>query len=297
MVTKRSIRCVTSTGDFCGEGAVWHPQEDAIFWVDINGFLLHRYDVKTGNVQTWKFDQPPTAVVLTTDPERIGLILGGRVVLWNIRQCQTTATLFELPGWPKERCNDARVAPNGILWVGTMQNNVASDGAPLPITEYIGQLFSLEANGTTKVWRTGMGIENSADWSPDFTRMYFADTLLNRIYRCTFDVSGNSIGPSEVFNEGFARGVPDGSSMDAQGYLWGCRHGGGCLVRIAPDGTIAEVVDMPAKNPTTCRFGGPDWKTLYITSAGEDAPEEGGGGSLFAMEVDTPGLPTTPFRL
>ena len=292
-----SIRCVAATQDVCGEGAVWHPQEDAVFWTDINRFLLHRYDVNTGDVQTWKFDQPVSAVVLTTDPQQIGVILGGRVVLWNIRRQQIAATLFELPGWPKERCNDARVGPNGILWVGTMQNNVASDGGDLPITESIGQLFSLDATGATKVWRTAMGIENTVAWSPDAAQMYFADTLLNQIYRCSFDESRNSIGNSEIFNEGFARGVPDGSSMDAEGYLWNCRHEGGCVVRFAPDGTVAEVVDTPAENPTTCTFGGTDRKTLYITSAGRDTPKEGGGGSLFAMDVEVPGLPTTPFRL
>jgi sugar lactone lactonase YvrE len=297
MVTKRAVRCVASTGDFCGEGAVWHPQEDAVFWTDINRFLLHRYDVKTADVQTWKFDQPVTAVVLTTDPEQIGLILGGGVVLWNVRGQRTATTLLELPGWPVARCNDARVDPSGILWVGTMQNNVASDGGDLPITKSIGELFSLNSRGETRIWRTGMGIENTVAWSHDAGQMYFADTLRNQIYRGTFDVGQSSVGSSEIFAEGFARGLPDGSSMDVEGYLWNCRHGGGCVVRFAPDGSVAEVIDTPAKNPTTCTFGGKDWKTLYITSAGQDAPEECGGGSLFAVEVETPGLPTTPFRL
>jgi sugar lactone lactonase YvrE len=296
-MTKRLIRCVASTNDFCGEGAVWHPQDDAVFWTDINRFLLHRYGVKTGEVETWKFEQPVTAVVLTTTPEQVGLILGGRVILWDIRRHRTVATLFELPHWPEARCNDARVDPSGVLWVGTMQNNVASDGGDLPVTEFVGQLISLNAGGGGKLWRTGMGIENTMAWSPDATQMYFADTLRNQIYRCAFDASASRIGTAEIFAEGFARGLPDGSSMDAEGYLWNCRHGGGCVFRFAPDGTVAEVIDTPAKNPTTCTFGGKDWKTLYITSAGESAPVAGGGGSLFAMEVETPGLPATLLRL
>lgn len=298
MLKMRSIRCIASTQDVCGEGAVWHPQEEAIFWADINRCLLHRYAVKTGSLETWQFDQPVTAVVLTTDYEKIVVVLGGRVVLWDIHRQHMVATLFELPGWPAERCNDARVDPNGILWFGTMQNNVASDGGTTPVNEWIGQLLSLDSSGEMKRWRSGFGIENTIAWSPDGGQMYFGDTLQNRLYRCSFDLGQSSIDDCTIFYEGFERGLPDGSAVDSEGYLWNCRYGGGCIVRIAPDGTVADVIDTPVANPTTCAFGGADLKTLYFTSAGEQRlGEESMEGALFSMQVETPGLFSTPFRL
>jgi len=298
MLKTRPIRCIASTQDVCGEGAVWHPQEDAVFWTDINRCLLHRYTVKAESFETWQFEQPVTAVVLTTDHEKIVVVLGGRVVLWDIHRKHMVATLFELPGWPAERCNDARVDPNGILWFGTMQNNVTNDGGSTPVTEWIGQLFSLDANGSTKIWRNGLGIQNTIAWSPNGGQMYFGDTLQNRLYRSPFDLSQSSIGDCTIFHEGFERGLPDGSAVDSRGYLWNCRYGGGCIVRIAPDGTVADVIDTPVVNPTTCAFGGPDLKTLYFTSAGErGSGEETIEGALFSMQVETPGLLSTPFRL
>lgn len=277
---------------------MWHPQEDAVFWTDINRFLLHRYLVRSGALDTWRFEEPVTAVALTTDSGQILLVLGGRVILWDTHRQQTVATLFELPGWPGERCNEARVDPNGILWLGTMQNNVTSDGGSTSVNEWIGQLLSLDAHGTAKVWHTGIGITNTIVWSPDGGLMYFADTLRNRFYRCVFDLSQSSIDIPAIFYEGFPRGLPDGSAMDAAGYLWNCRYGGACIVRISPDGTIADVIDTPVANPTTCTFGGPDGKTLYFTSAGEWFSDAGSvEGSLFSFQVETPGLPSMPFRL
>jgi sugar lactone lactonase YvrE len=86
--------------------------------------------------------------------------------------------------------------------------------------------------------------------------------------------------------------------MDSQGYLWNCRYGGGCIVRFAPDGSVAEIIETTVKNPTTCAFGGHDLKTLYITSAIAPDTQEGEiGGALFEMQVDVAGLPSNRFRL
>ena len=86
--------------------------------------------------------------------------------------------------------------------------------------------------------------------------------------------------------------------MDSEGFLWNCRYGGGCVVRVAPDGTIDRVIDMPADNITTCTFGGADLTTLYITTAAADrAPEDRLAGSLFAIETGVRGMPENVFNL
>jgi sugar lactone lactonase YvrE len=295
---QRDMHCIAATRDICGEGVAWHPEEAAIYWTDINRRLLHRYTLSGANIDTWQFDQPATAVALTCDPEQLVIVLGGSVILWNTKSCHHTATLFRLPSWPAARCNDARVGPDGALWFGTMQNNVRSDGGSTVITESLGELLCLDMRGSAKVWYTRIGITNTVAWSPAGDRLFFGDTLSNRIYVSAFDKSLSSIAQPVTFTEGFSRGLPDGSAMDVQGCLWNCRYGGGCIARFAPDGAVAEVIETPVKNPTTCAFGGPDLKTLYISSATAPDSNEGElGGALFSMPVEVPGIPSNRFLL
>jgi sugar lactone lactonase YvrE len=179
-----------------------------------------------------------------------------------------------------------------------MQNNVRSDGTTAPITENLGELLCLDASGRTKVWHASIGIANTVAWSPAGDRLYFGDTLRNLIYSCEFDAGSGPATPPGTFTKDFSRGLPDGSAMDLEGYLWNCRYGGSSIVRFAPDGSVAEVIETPVKNPTTCAFGGEDLKTLYITSAMDTDSDEGGlGGSLFSMQVEVAGLPSSRFRL
>jgi sugar lactone lactonase YvrE len=292
------MHCIAATKDVCGEGVVWHPEEAAIYWTDINRRLLHRYQLSSSDVATWQFDQPVTAVVLTEDPEQLLIVLGGGVIFWNTKSYRSSAPLFQLSSWPVTRCNDARVGPDGALWFGTMQNNVRDDGSGIDLTQNLGELLCLDVKGRTQVWQTGIGIANTVVWSTSGDRLFFGDTLRNCIYVSAFDRSLSSISQPVIFTQGFSRGLPDGSAMDSQGYLWNCRYGGGCIVRFAPDGSVAEVIETPVKNPTTCVFGGLDLKTLYITSAIEPGAQEGEiGGALFEMQVDVAGLPSNRFRL
>jgi len=292
-----SLRRLASTQDICGEGCVWHPQQNAAFWTDINRGLLHRCSLASGNVESWAFDQPVTAVALTTQEHLLALVLGGRIVLWDSRAHRETDVLFRLPGWPAFRCNDARVDPAGVLWFGTMQNNVRPDGSAAQVTEWQGALYSLAAGGEAKQWQNGFGIVNTLAWSPTGETMYFGDTLVNCLYRGAFDSVRSRLEGRESFFAGFARGLPDGSTIDAEGYLWNYRFGGACIVRIAPDGAIAGIVDTLVRNPTTCAFAGSDGATLLFTSAADTTQPGDAEGSLFALDVGVRGTLGTPLQL
>jgi sugar lactone lactonase YvrE len=180
-----------------------------------------------------------------------------------------------------------------------MRNNVGRDGNNLE-GEFgtAGKLFQVDGDGRHLVMQTGIGISNTICWSPRADRFYFADTVTNETWVFDFDVSSGKISNKRPFLKDFERGKPDGSAVDQDGYLWNARYGGGCVVRIAPDGTVDRIVELPASNITTCAFGGDGLKTLYITSArnGDGKPERLEG-SLFAMAVETPGLPENRVRL
>src|SRR6202012_127024 len=235
-------------------------------------------------------------VVLTNPEQLIGLVVGRKIVVWDIRTHKIVEDLYRLDEWPYVRCNDARVDPAGILWFGTMQNNVRDDGTTGSVTERRGALFSLAAGFQAKKWYDGFRISNTVAWSPDGATMYFGDTLENTLYRGSFDAVNSRLEGREVFFTGFGRGLPDGSAVDAEGYLWNCRYDGSCVVRVAPDGSIAGVVETPVKNPTTCAFGGDSLSTLFFTAA-EAAEEEPQAlvGSLFSLRVPVRDYPLRLF--
>jgi sugar lactone lactonase YvrE len=249
-------------------------------------------------VETWSFGEPVTSVVLTNHEQLIVLVLGGRIVVWDTRAHEIVRELYRLPQWPDVRCNDARVDPAGVLWFGTMQNNVRDDGTTGSVTERRGALFSFAAGLQAKKWCDGFRISNTVAWSPDGATMYFGDTLEDTLYRGSFDPVNSRLEGREVFFTGFGRGLPDGSAADAEGCLWNCRYDGSCVVRVAPDGSIAGVLETPVKNPTTCAFGGDSLSTLFFTaSASAEEQPQTLAGSLFSLRVPVRGLPVTPFRL
>jgi sugar lactone lactonase YvrE len=292
--------CVAPTGDWTGEGAVWHAEEKALYWVDIQRFLIHRLDTESASVASWFFADPPTALALTDRADTLLVALGGGVILWQPRNDARAALAHPEKNWPRARMNDGRADPAGYFWVGSMQNNVvAGTGADVPITDKaLGRLFRVAADGSSTVEKTGIGITNTLCWSPDWKRFYCGDTLQNAIYVWDYDTANGTIANERPFFSGFGRGSPDGSAMDRDGFLWNARYGGGCVVRVNPEGQVDRVVDMPVANVTTCAFGGVGLRTLYITTArGGGGPGERLAGSLYAVEVDVPGVAENRFRL
>jgi sugar lactone lactonase YvrE len=288
------IRCVAPAGDICGEGAVWHPEQNALYWTDINRFLVHRLDASSQATTTWMFDEPVTAVNLTTDPTLLLLVLGSRIGFWAPSTHPRVETVFRLPDAPEMRCNDARVDPRGSLWVGTMRNNVGAQGEDRDVEFSGGVLYRIDSDGRVSEWKREIGISNTLAWSPDRKSFYFGDSPANTIYSFRYDEGTGFLSEERTFFAGYGQGLPDGSAMDAQGCLWNARYGGGCVIRIDPDGRVARVVSLPVSNPTTCAFGGPELKTLYITSA---RSKEQLSGSVFAVETEAGGIPSGCFQL
>ncbi len=237
------------------------------------------------------------ALSLTSRADTLLVALGSKLILWKPTTDQRDDYLFALPGSPRVRFNDGRADPLGNFWIGSMKNNVEPDGESGDVADGEGILFRIDPAGTITEWKTTLGISNTLCWSPDQRHFYFADTLHNIIWRYDFDKANAAISNETVFFRDFDRGLPDGSAIDARGFLWNCRYDGGCIVRLAPDGTIDRVIDMPAQNVTTATFGGPDLKTLYVTTALGTRRGDRLAGSLFSMHSAVPGLPENVVRL
>jgi sugar lactone lactonase YvrE len=288
--------CVAPTGDICGEGVVWHAAQSAAYWTDINRFLIHRYTPTDECVRTWFFEEPVTALTLTDRDDTLAVVLGSQVILWEPHSDHRSQPLYRLDHWPKVRLNDARADPRGSLWIGSMRNNVNRDGSAGTAGGHDGLLYRLDPDRNVTQWCCDLGIANTLAWSPDGCRFYFGDTLENSIWVYDYDPGSRTIANQRPFLQGFSKGYPDGSCVDAEGYLWNCRFYGGCIVRVAPDGHIDRVIQMPVQNITTCTFGGWDRKTLYVTTALiEAAAGDRLAGGLFAIETGIEGQPENRF--
>jgi len=282
------VACLVPAGDRCGEGVTWNAAERAVYWTDINRFLIHRYDTEAKTVRNWLFDEPVVTIGLTDRPGTLIVALASRVILWQPANDARADFAHPEKNLPAARLNDGRPDPAGGLVIGSMFNNVAPDGGSVEITG--GPIGSL--------YRVGRGISNTMCWDIGRRRFYTGDTLKNELWVYDYDPATGETSRERQYFAGFERGSPDGSQIDAEGHVWNTRYGGGCVVRISPEGKVASVLDMPVGNITNCTFGGPELKTLFITTAqGGEGPLERLAGSLFTYASEVPGIPETLFRI
>jgi len=291
-------KCCAPTGDRCGEGVLWHSEEQAVYWTDINRFLIHRYDSVNGSVKSWQFEEPVTTILPTNRADTLAVCLGSRILLWEPASDARRPQGFTLPNWPAVRLNDAGVDPRGSLWVGSMRNNVNPDGSEGEAGGNDGILYRIDPDGSVAVCEERIGISNTFAWSPDRKKFYFGDTLANVIWVYAYDAQTGAIVKEGPHFAGFSRGLPDGSAIDEDGFLWNCRWNGSCIVRVSPKGSIDCVIEMPTRNITNCTFGGKERNILYVTTAA--SPRDPGdrlAGGLFTLETQVRGLAENRFRV
>ena len=164
----------------------------------------------------------------------------------------------------------------------------------MPIGDRLGFLYRLNTDGTLARLFGDVGCSNGMGFTPDLQRMYFTDSVPRQIYLFDYDLGSGDLSDRRVFADTpDTPGVPDGMTVDAEGYVWSARWDGGCLVRYAPDGTEDRRVEFPAKKVSCLTFGGDDCTDMYVTTAGgRDKESNGpGAGALFRVNLGIPGTP------
>jgi sugar lactone lactonase YvrE len=263
MMTVDVAAAVEPVGDVTaalGEGPYWVPEDDCLLWVDIEGARLHRTYFPARETVT---DSPgPVSAAFPAVGGGI-LIVGGAALTLLFpaeRGGQWVArTIADAPAREDIRFNDAGVDPAGRVWAGSMH---MAEAAP------VGELYRLDAGGRLNPVVKNVTVSNGLGWSPDGSRMYYADSPLRRVDVFDYDpATGEATSRRPFADLSEAEGVPDGLTVDADGCVWVAMWGGSALRRFTPEGQPDAVLPVPVSQPTSCAFGGPDLADLYITSA------------------------------
>lgn len=280
------VASVAHTMDVLGEVPRWHPTERALYWIDAFKPAIHRLDPATGKLESWT---PPEKLGSFAPRVGGGLLIAGRGGLAHYYPISGKLERIVDPenGGAINILNDGRCDRQGRFWVGSMSKTMERAS---------GRLYRLE-RGHLDAVDDGIWVANGVCWSPDDKHMYLADSHVKTVFVYDFDLAAGTIGPRRIFaTQGDRLGVPDGSSVDAEGFVWNAVFDGGCLVRYAPDGSVATTVPLPVSRPTACTFGGPGLATLYVTTARfrltpDKLAAEALAGSLLALDVGVKGLP------
>jgi sugar lactone lactonase YvrE len=282
-----SVEHVLSVNCELGEGPIWNEHEQRLYWVDILGNVIHTYHPESQTHQTSHFEDHVCAMGFRKDGGMV-LALRKQFAIWHHDRLQFIEGLeMDLPD---NRFNDGAVDRQGRFWAGTLNPSSPS-----------GNLYRLDHDLGVEKMVTGVTISNGIGWSPDSKTMYFTDSPLREIYAFDFDPQTGSLSNKRVHIRTEAPGVPDGLTVDSEGYIWSARYGGSKVVRYSPDGEVDQEITLPVAKVTSVTLGGPDLKQLYITSAWEGYSEaerhnHPQAGDLFRAEVDVAGLSETHFQ-
>jgi D-xylonolactonase len=283
-------RCVNDTRALLGEGPVWSVRDRALFWVDIKGQRIHRFDPETGEATCW----PTPCRIGSIAPRRSGGFVGASE--HGLISIDATMMQYELivdpePDRPGNRFNDGKVDTAGRFWAGTM------DDAEEQAT---GALYRLDGDLHWSLQDGGYRVPNGPAFSADGRWAYHTDSAARTIYRFEM-LEGGALGPRQEFAHfRQADGHPDGMTIDGQGCLWVAFWDGWCVRRLSPTGATVAMIPLPVQRPTSCAFGGAALDSLYITSAtvGLDQAALAAqplAGGLFAIETGIKGYAPPPF--
>lgn len=265
--------------DLLGEGPLWAPRENALYWVDILDRRINRLALDGGQVASWIMPEMVGWVVERVDVP--GLAAGFRSgVKGVILDPLTIEPLVDLPDDEPaiNRMNDAKVDRQGRLWAGTM---------PLTCDQPTGSLYRIDGSGIARM-DDGYHVANGPAISPDGCWLYHTNTVLGHIYR--FPLRDGSLGARELFLEfPKAWGNPDGMTFDADGGLWVAHWGGSRISRLDPEGRVERERNLPASQITSMAFAGEHLDRLFVTSAA-DGVDEPAAGCLFEVDPGVRGL-------
>ena len=276
-----------SVSNTLGEGIIWYPEEQSVYWTDIQCCTLFAYNLSTQNLSRWSTPERLCSFAPVAGQDR--LLAGFESGFAYFRPAD--GDLHWLHKIHRDdgrvRLNDGRADRQGRFWAGSM---IETEGSA------VGGLYCLHQDHKLTTQLTGLSISNGLCWSPDSRFVYHTDTPSQTIHRYEFDAGTGTLGTRTNFATTESGCFPDGSCVDAEGYVWNAQWGGSKIVRYSPDGEVDTVVPVPASQPTCLTFAGENLDLMVVTSATQDlSPDElsqqDQAGNLFIYQTGVKGLP------
>jgi sugar lactone lactonase YvrE len=280
-----------------GESPLWSVSEQALYWVDIDGRRLHRFDWATRREEGWSVPERIACIVLHAAG---GLLAAMETGLFHLRPQPGSEAIgiekVQAASFPRPdmRFNDGRCDREGRLWVSSM---VLDMSLACPA----GALFRYDGRELVPVL-DGLITGNGLGFSPDGRTMYLSDShpSVQRIWAFDLDEHGTPTNRREFIDMNAYPGRPDGAAVDTEGGYWICGNDAGCIHRFTPEGKLDHSIALPLSKPSMCAFGGPGLEHLFVTSIRPAQPVAGFDASLDGAVLQTTpggrGIAETPFR-
>jgi sugar lactone lactonase YvrE len=285
------LEVVAQDDNRCGEGPIWDAERRRLIWSDIESSLVYQFFPANGEKSVLSRGLMVAGIAL----DRSGaLVFAGDtgLHLWRAPDdCRTLAREFE--GEPFF-FNDITADPQSRVYAGTAY--WGPDGMEKP-----GKLVLFDCGGSIRVVEDGIKLANGLGFSPDNRTLYFTDSAARTIYAYDADPATGALANRRTFvRVPDDEGLPDGLTVDSEGFVWSAQWYGAQVVRYDPDGAVERRIPMPVTQVSSVGFGGDDLMDLYITTAGESwlsplAPPgyefdaSNIGGSLYRVRLEVPG--------
>ena len=298
---------VVPCGCHLGESALWHPQQQRLYWVDIPQGHLHRWDPGSGKHERFPCGEEIGALVLRDDGSLLLFQSEGQVRSW--RDGSLAPLLPRHPSHRGHRFNDATADPAGNVLCGVMalpeHGDRRASGLFGKVRRWLGArprdargLYHLGSDGSLARILRGVRLSNGLGFTPDRQHLYHTDSRARTIRRYAYDPStGRCHDPQDFTRLDQADGLPDGLTVDADGGVWSALWDGAAVIRYDPQGREAWRISLPVRDVTSVAFGGDDLGDLYVTTAGGTGDARSPAGGLYRLRPGVRGLPELPARL
>ncbi len=277
--------------DLLGEGPLWDVQEQRLYWIDSYGPAIHRIDANGGDKRTWRLPEPIGSMALRTRGGAVVSLRSG-FHFFDFETGEVRRINETHPGELRPRLNDGKVDRQGRFLAGSMD---------FEERDPVGKLFRLDPDLSLHTLDEGIICSNGPCWSPDGRTLYFADTGRRAIYAYDYDTTTGDVLSRRLFASfDKLRGLPDGATVDDEGFVWSVEVYSGRLIRFDPSGVVDRIVGLPVQSTTSLTFGGAGLDVAFVTSMarpmGGQYHREREAGCLFKIEgLGVRGLPEPRF--
>ncbi len=290
---KSQVEHVLKAQNSMGDCPIWNSVEQTLYWVNIEGHTVHRFDPATNEHQIYKPDFPITSFGLRQAGGWVTAAKNG-LAFWDHQTQDYEFIVDPVAEVADIRFNDCVVDHQGRFWAGTVNDTdlYAPDSS----------LYRLDPDGAIQQLDTGFATTNGIAVSPDSKTLYFVDMFHGKILAYDHDPATGSLENRRVFaTVPEEAGFPDGLTIDSEGFVWNAHWGGWRVTRYDPAGKIEQEIKLPAQNVTRCAFGGKNLDELYICTAWYGLNEEERkndqplAGDLFQIKTSIKGLEEPKF--